>query len=217
MTLELTVQLMFDEYPTLFKTRVDVLNHLFCTCGNGYDWYKGELTEPDDEQYYGEDYLKKLESHLVNEKAFQHNKLSLKQEKLNRLEEEKKKPLHRLIKTICEIKGITPGQYFKEQEEAINRLPDDRYYEIEDRKYRWYFFCAGECRSWAPLFNYPKDIKADWLAGIEETKQLLIEDGYDLNNLGSYGEDQERRFKERRNKYKICHEELEKIMYPEGR
>ena len=77
MTLELTIQLMFDEYPNLFKTREDALNHLFCTCGNGYDWYKGELTEPNDEQYYGEDYLKKLKAHLVNEKAFQHNKLSL--------------------------------------------------------------------------------------------------------------------------------------------
>ena len=217
MTLELTIQLMFDHYPELFKTRADVLNHLFCTCGNGYDWYNGELADPDDKNYYSDQYLKELESHLVNGRAFQHNKLSLKQEKLTVLKEEKKKPLHRLIKTICEIKGITPEQYFKEQEEAINRLPNDRYYEIEDRKYRWYFFCAGECKSWAPLFNYPKDIKDDWLAGIEETKQLLIEDGYDLNNLGSYGEDQERRLKERRNKYKECHEELEKIMYPGGK
>lgn len=203
---------MFDHYPELFKTRADALNHLFCTCGNGYDWYNGELADPDDKNYYGEQYLKELESHLVGGKAFQHNKLSLKQEKLNKLKEERG-----LIKTICETRGIAPEQYFKDQEEAINRLPDDRYYEIEDRKYRWYFFCAGECKSWAPLFNYPKDIKDDWLAGIEETKQLLIEDGYDLDNLGSYGEDQERRFRERRDKYRECHEELEKIMYPKGR
>lgn len=212
MRLELTIQLMFDHYPELFKTRADALDHLFCTCGNGFNWHNGELADPDDKDYYSEQYLKELESHLVAGKAFQHNKLSLKQEKLNRLKEERG-----LIKTICEIRGITPEQYFKDQEKAINRLPDDRYYEIEDRKYRWYFFCAGECKSWAPLFNYPKDIKDDWLAGIEETKQLLIEDGYDLNNLGSYGEDQERRLKERRDKYKICHEELEKIMYPEGK
>ena len=74
------------------------------------------------------------------------------------LEKEKQKPLHRLIKTICEIKNITPEQYFKEQEEAINSLPDDRYYEIEDRKFRLYFFCDGDPKSYSYLYNYPKDI-----------------------------------------------------------
>jgi len=39
-------------FPTLFKTRADVLHHLFCVIGNGYTWHKGELVHsyPEDEQ-----------------------------------------------------------------------------------------------------------------------------------------------------------------------
>lgn len=33
------------------------------------------------------------------------------------------------------------------------------------------------------LFNYPDDIKDDWRALLEECKQLLIEDGIDLENV----------------------------------
>ena len=43
MNVELTIQEMYNEYPTLFVDRVDALNHLFCTIGNGYDWKNGEL------------------------------------------------------------------------------------------------------------------------------------------------------------------------------
>ena len=43
MNVELTIQEMYNEYPTLFIDRVDALNHLFCTIGNGYDWKNGEL------------------------------------------------------------------------------------------------------------------------------------------------------------------------------
>jgi hypothetical protein len=32
------------------------------------------------------------------------------------------------------------------------------------------------------LFNYPDDIKQDWLDAIEECKQMLIEDGYDVEH-----------------------------------
>ena len=38
MNVELTIQSMFDDYPTLFKDRADCLNHLFCVIGNGYEW-----------------------------------------------------------------------------------------------------------------------------------------------------------------------------------
>ena len=45
MNVELTIQDCFDNYPGLFKERVDVLNHLFCVIGNGYDWKNGELVD----------------------------------------------------------------------------------------------------------------------------------------------------------------------------
>jgi hypothetical protein len=36
---------------------------------------------------------------------------------------------------------------------------------------------------YAFLFNYPKDIKADWEEAIQECKNLLIEDGFELPEI----------------------------------
>ena len=37
------------------------------------------------------------------------------------------------------------------------------------------------CKEYSNLFNYPSNIKKDWLKGIEETKQLLISDDININ------------------------------------
>ena len=36
------------------------------------------------------------------------------------------------------------------------------------------------CEKYAYLFNYPDDIKPDWLAALNECRTLLIEDGFNL-------------------------------------
>lgn len=36
---------LFECYPTLFQTRLDVLNHLFVVLGCGYDWHDGALVD----------------------------------------------------------------------------------------------------------------------------------------------------------------------------
>lgn len=167
MTLELTIQYMFNEYPKLFKDRSDCLNHLFCCIGNGYDWHDGELCENFDEEPIDIDYLK---SCLVNGKAYQYNKLSLRAEaKLYASRRDENVAPH-LQKVSDEIK-----------EEYFMSLPDDVYHKRK-RRYRWYFYLAGYCTDFAYLFNYPSNIKPDWLAGIEECKKMLREDGYDIDN-----------------------------------
>ena len=178
MTLELTIQYMFDTYPTLFKERADCLNHLFCVIGNGYGWQDGELC-------YGlrasAGEIEYLTSRLVDGKAHQYKKISLREEA--RLREEKQ---------------IAEGWYKRYPDEyaehlkqvyakTIANLPDDVFYYIPERAKRWYFYCEISggacidfCEDFAYLFNYPDDIKPDWEAGIEECRQLLIEDGYEL-------------------------------------
>lgn len=172
MTLELTIQAMFDEYPTLFQDRVDCLNHLFCVIGNGYKWINGELVDIDDN--YSKSELKAFETHLVNGKAFQYNKMSfrdierqyVKEAILERLTDEQKTP--EVLKIL------------DEKIEAGLTKPDN--FPIEQsRAERWYFHSAGYCRDYAYLFNYPENIKPDWLAGIEETKKMLREDGYEVD------------------------------------
>ena len=46
--------------------------------------------------------------------------------------------------------------------------------------FEWYSLS----KEFSYLFNYPDDIKDDWRALLEECKQLLIEDGIDLENVG---------------------------------
>lgn len=51
MKAETTIQYLLDFYPTIFPTRKHVLQHLFCTIGNGYYWENGELLCVDDGTY----------------------------------------------------------------------------------------------------------------------------------------------------------------------
>lgn len=178
MNIELTIQTMFDNYPTLFKERADCLSHLFCTIGNGYEWYNGELVSVIDA--FPDDVRAVIESRLINGKAYQHNKLSLRAES-----------------ELYEKERIENGfydEFDKERAEKIksaiqtniNKLPDDEYYRYPRTK-RWGFYVnipnhekIDYHKNYAFLWNYPEDIKPDWLAAIEECKTLLREDGFEV-------------------------------------
>lgn len=154
MNVECTIQEMFDTYPTLFKERADCLNHLFCVIGNGYYWENGELVDsPNDSGV-----AKICECHLVNGKAYQHNKLSLRDECY----------FNNLVDRSDEVMFV----------KWVLSRPDNVYHKYPRYK-RWGFYLQGYCE-YAKLFNYPDDIKKDWLDAIEECKCLLAEDGYDL-------------------------------------
>lgn len=45
MNLEDTIIQALQYYPLIFKTRIDVLHHLFYVNGNGYGWRDGELVD----------------------------------------------------------------------------------------------------------------------------------------------------------------------------
>ncbi len=179
MNVELTMQEMFDRYPTLFKERADCLSHLFCVIGNGYEWYKGELILLRQEECSKSE-IKTLENHLVNGKAFQHNKLSLKAEAI-------------YYEKANDDDGFYDRFAPEEREEfkkarmkTISKLPDDIYYKYP-RKKRWGFYVnipkherIDYHKDYAFLWNYPENIKPDWLAAIEECKALLKEDGFEV-------------------------------------
>ena len=38
MTVETTLQKMFDRYPLMYSTREECFDHLFRMIGNGYEW-----------------------------------------------------------------------------------------------------------------------------------------------------------------------------------
>lgn len=136
---------------------------------------KGELVDTD--YKYTREYQKVLKSHLVDGKAFQHNKLSLRAESIY-YDELRKAERRSLLTDI-----YTPEEIEERHQKYLASLPDDIYY-TRPRVERWYDAHIDEDgkpyiklhKNYAKLFNYPEDIKPDWLAAIEETKQLLIED-----------------------------------------
>lgn len=189
MTLELTIQYLFNTYPGLFKDRSDCLDHLFCTIGNGFDWKDGELVYGyDDFDKMDEAYLKTC---LVDGKAFQHNRLSLRAEAKYYMEDDKR---------VCKYPEDSELRHIYEEADKkyLESLPDDVYHK-RPREKRWYFYLGGYCEKHAYLFNYPEDIKPDWLAGIEECKELLREDGYHPDNSTEHPIDTQANIEEYRN------------------
>ena len=170
MTLELTIQDLFDRFPGLFKERSDCLNQLFCTIGNGYDWENGELVGGD----ISDEYIEVLKSHLVDGRAFQHNKLSLRAESVYYNTSNGKDPYAGCSE---EERRMLENAYQK----YLEKLPDDVYHKLPRNK-RWSFWLSGYSTQFAYIFNYPDDIQSDWLDGIKECKQMLIEDGYDIDH-----------------------------------
>lgn len=65
MKLEETIQYLYDKYPMLFRTREECLNHLFCTVGNGFEWYKGELIEKHN-IIYSKEVMKRKKNNTIN-------------------------------------------------------------------------------------------------------------------------------------------------------
>ena len=60
--------------------------------------------------------------------------------------------------------------------EMLEIFPNDDNIKNSIEKYQWYPLS----KTYSYLYNYPKDIKEDWLKGIEETKQLLKEDEVEI-------------------------------------
>lgn len=176
MNVELTIQHLYEQAPTIFKDRIDALNHLFCVIGNDFAWKDGELVENDFD--FTEEYIKNLSEKLINGKAHQHNLLSLRAEAEIYYDEYYKKNNETCFETL----GIK-----KTKEEYLANFSDTKYHMEEDRKKRWYFYREYDDiviidyeKEYAFLWNYPKDIKLDWLEAIEEVKDSLREDGFDI-------------------------------------
>lgn len=197
---------MYDEFPTLFKERADCLNHLFCTIGNGYEWEDGELVDGVD---YDDDYIKHLESEMVNGKAYQHNKYSLRDDYI--------------ANDYIAEKFIHPyDEYFtvENRVRGILREPDDVYYEEPDRKKRWSFYLQGYSQ-FARIRNVPSNVKDDWLKGVHECTEILLEDGYDLvtpidteANWKQYISEHKNRFPEKREREsKITQKDIDEYIH----
>lgn len=133
MTLEETIQEMYNKYPILFQERRDCLNHLFCVIGNGYEWENGELISCDRKIYKYNSYKDEYEFDYIDN-------------------------------TPVKLKGGNKAT------QTIKSIEYDMIY--KDCKFEWYPICE-----YSKIVDFPSNIKQDWLDGINETRELLMNDG----------------------------------------
>ena len=94
-------------------------------------------------------------------------------------------PLHDTYQMVGEIKrakGRTEDLWYTGHEKQIMWAKEFKDFK-PDSKYifNWYPLSKG----FSKLYNYPADIKPDWLAVLNECKLLLIADGY-INENGDF-------------------------------
>lgn len=156
MTVETTIQRMFDEYPDLFSTRQECYDFLFCVIGNGYEWRRGQLVSCEDEsteEAEVADYAAltaEWESAGIKPKAVQSETNIARKRK----EDEE---LHNL----------------KRENDLEDGLPDIGAYDPDKR--HWYPICE-----YSLIKSVPPDVKPDWKAAAEECKAMLKEDGIEI-------------------------------------
>lgn len=90
MTVETTLQDMFDGFPSLFSNRQECFNHLFMTVGCGYRWKFGQLVESGqyNKEIHDEDYLnpKVVKAEQSIENIEMKNKMDREMHEFNRME-----------------------------------------------------------------------------------------------------------------------------------
>lgn len=148
----------YNHWPTIYRTRVDVIDHLFFTNGNGYEWLDGAIqcTGPDDyiESQRREEYRR---THPTEDEIREKELFS------NMLKKHKEKPylsddMLAIINDMLDIKSK------KERAKEEGRpLPDDgtlrNFYPVS--------------QDFAEITRVPDDVRPDWLALSYEAALML--------------------------------------------
>jgi hypothetical protein len=158
---ERTLQRMYNEYPRLFPVRQRALDHLFCTVGNGYSWYKGEVVS-DDELYIWDNELERYiidPDYVIDEKS---DIISTPP----KTEEENKKDMEEWHMSLAEMRHLV------DPETPI----EEHYKDLERNFLKWYPLS----KDYSLIYTVPDDVTPEWKALVEECKELLRKDGIEI-------------------------------------
>lgn len=158
------------EYPSISENKLDVYDHLFLTNGNGYDWVNGELIEPSNEKpnvISIEEAIDKLFNDeyridLTTDRMFFYIEELEKEEKV--VKESLQNDLKRYaqdVKTIINAeKAVNQSLFEIEPIISLDGLePECTLYPLS---------------KYSKIMNIPDDIKSDWLDGIKELMDYLL-------------------------------------------
>lgn len=121
MTVETTLQKMFDRYPLMYSTREECFDHLFCTIGNGYEWKWGQLVDRDrGDPDYDEEYERRL-----NEDDYSRKRRGRARQSKKNIDAKRKRD-ERLVKAgILESVGARSWYPLSRRYSRLFTIPDD--------------------------------------------------------------------------------------------
>lgn len=121
MTVETTVQEMFDRYPLMYSTREECFDHLFCVIGNGYEWKWGQLVYRDrGGPGYDEEYERKL-----NEDDYARKRRGLARQSKKNIEARRKHDSLFVRAGILESAGAHSWYLLSRRYSRLFTIPDD--------------------------------------------------------------------------------------------
>lgn len=150
MTVFETIKTLLQDYPRLYKNRMDVLYHLFCVIGNGYDWKDGDLVDVSGYQKdRPSEYTIDAEANYQALVDFYQNQMSFmpSEEKLRKEATDNQQHALYLQENIDQIVNTTTPL-------LLSTYPLSEEY--------------------SSLMNIPEDINQDWAQAAEELAKALI-------------------------------------------
>ena len=201
MTLKNNIRESLLYYPSIFVNALDVLHHLYCVNGNGYEWVNGELVEysgcehsisiKDAIDYNIANELSKGDIHSTINVAILHHDINEKNPdfsmKLSEVLSDK------LTKEITRVVNMTLDIEHRANDfdiATLNDYPDSFMCMCRERNldstakkmFAWNLYPLCE---YSMICNIPDDVKEDYLEGAEKMVEF-IKSHPDVHREGDY-------------------------------
>jgi len=160
MTVKETVRENLLNYPLLFKNALNVYDHLFCVCGNGYRWKDGELVS----KYTNRVVKTKAGAMFCQIKNLITDRMKWKVLKLTGPVNATRAIMRRGRILVSRILDVD-----KNINDFSIKVDEEMYKYFKDYKFSFYPLCE-----YSAICNLPDDIKSDWLEAAKKMYEIMV-------------------------------------------
>jgi len=175
MNVEDTVRRLLMDWPSLYKSRSDVMENLFCCYGTGYDWIDGEIAFEYGEDAYQEMHARARERRPVTDDP----QVILAARRAGMSEQERQREDERAAEMTALLAKYPGEEPYVPVEVEVARL------EADEARYVWENIDALCQRrmprpqiypmsEYSPLARIPDDVKDDWLDAAQEAVWMVL-------------------------------------------
>lgn len=178
-TFKQTLKHSMMRYNSIHLNPVDVLIHLFCIIGNGFEWKNGQLVD-----------------RCGSSKDIKNPKMKHYEQKIDKFLNGKSKALVALRKEReLEAKARRIQENFVKRniDTIVEANPTAVYF---GREPRGYYFLKGICVQYARAFSFPNNIKKDWAQALYKFLNYWLEQlnceygvGYKVHDISFWPKD----------------------------